>query len=183
MSGLKILRGKAWVFGDDLDVDLEIVPYRKIKNLAHWPHLTDQEIGSFCMTQVDPNFPKKVNKGDFIVAGMNMGCGHDHATGPRAIRGCGISVVIAQSLHEWFLRNCILLGLPVIQHEQVKQKVSQGDELEVDLAAGELTNIDTSERLTFEPLPKFLLDVIEAGGVYSYLKSKVNVSDLDTYLL
>jgi 3-isopropylmalate/(R)-2-methylmalate dehydratase small subunit len=134
------------------------------------------------MTYVDPDFPKKMKKGDMIVGGTNVGCGHDHATGPRAIKGCGVSCVIAQSLHEWFVRNCILLGLPVIQHEQIKQKVKQGDELEVDLLAGKLTNLSTGERLSFEPLPKFLLDIMDAGNVYTYLKNKIDAGKLDTYL-
>lgn len=179
---MKVLKGKAWLFGDNLDVDQELVPYRKVKSLPGYPAVSDEELGKLCMTYIDPDFPKKMKKGDILVGGTNVGCGHDHATGPRAIKGCGISVVIAQSLHEWFLRNCILLGLPAVQHPQVKENVKQGDELEVDLVSGRLTNLTTGDNLRFEPLPKFLLDIIDSGNLYTYVKEKVKSGKLNTYL-
>ena len=177
---MKIMRGKAWVFGDNLDVDFEIVPFRRVRSLTEVPTL--ESIGQYCMTPIDPDFPKKMNTGDFIIAGENMGCGHDHVDGPLAIKGCGISAVIAESLHDWFFRNSVLIGLPVIQHKGIKKKVKQGDELELDYEVGRLTNLTTTETFSFRPLPPWLLEIMETGDLWSYVKKKIDTNSLDTYL-
>lgn len=183
---MEIIKGKAWVFGDNLDVDFEIVPYRIVNELELGSLFDNEEsrnayeetLGQYCMTAVDPEFPKKVRKGDVIVAGTNMGCGHDHATGPQAIKGCGVKAVIAESLTDWFLRNCINVGLPAIQYEGIKQKVKEGDELEIDIREGNLTNLTTNKTFEFKPLPEFLLEIIEAGGLIPHLKKKVENGEL-----
>ncbi len=106
-------KGKVWVFGDNLDVDKEIVPFRQWDSGA----LKMNELGTKCMTYVDPDFPKKMKKGDIMVVGTNMGCGHDHATANQSIQQCGISVVIAESFDRNFFRNSIALGLPIIEYK------------------------------------------------------------------
>ena len=67
-------KGKVWTFGDNLDVDKDIIPFRKM-NLGLIKH---ENLGDWCMTNVAPDFPKKVKKGDITVVGTNMGCGHSH---------------------------------------------------------------------------------------------------------
>lgn len=157
-------RGKVWVFGDNLDVDKEIIPFRQYDSGV----LKLEELGTKCMSNVDPNFPQKVKKGDIMVVGSNMGCGHDHVWANLAIKQCGISCVIAESFDRNFFRNCINIGLPIIECKIIKQKVKQGDSLEVDLHAGKIKNLTTGESLTFSPLPDFLLEIIEADGVDNY---------------
>ena len=157
-------KGKAWVFGDNLDVDKEIVPFRK------WDsgEVKISDLGNWCMTYVDPNFPKKMTKGDILLAGSNMGCGHDHFQANMAIKQCGISCVIAESFDRNFFRNSIALGLPIIEYKNIKQKVRQGDELEVDLHAGIIKNLTTGEMMKFTPFPNFLQEILELGGIDSY---------------
>jgi 3-isopropylmalate/(R)-2-methylmalate dehydratase small subunit len=103
-------KGKVWVFGDNLDVDYEIVPFRKFD--AGLIKLED--VGNWCMANVDADFAKKVKKGDIMVAGTNMGCGHDHFQANLAIKQCGISCVIAESFDRNFFRNSIAIGLPIV---------------------------------------------------------------------
>ena len=157
-------RGQVWVFGDNLDVDKEIVPFRK------WDSglIKMNELGKWCMTYVDPDFPKKVNPGDIMVVGSNMGCGHDHSQANLAIKQCGISCIIAESFDRNFFRNSIHVGLPIIEYMGIKQKVKQGNELEVDLQAGEIRNLTTGDILRFTPFPDFLLDILEAGGINAH---------------
>lgn len=157
-------RGQVWVFGDNLDVDKEIVPFRKWDSGV----ISMNELGKLCMTYVDPDFPKKVHKGDIMVVGSNMGCGHDHSQANIAIKQCGISCVIAESFDRNFFRNSIHVGLPIIEYKGIKQRVKQGNTLEVDLHAGEIKNLSTSEVLPFTPFPAFLLDILEAGGINPY---------------
>ena len=112
-------KGKAWVFGDNLDVDKEIVPFRKWDSVE----VKISDLGNWCMTYVDPNFPKKMTKGDILLAGSNMGCGHDHFQANMAIKQCGISCVIAESFDRNFFRNSIALGLPIIEYKNIKQYI------------------------------------------------------------
>ena len=157
-------KGKVWVFGDNLDVDKDIIPFRKM-NLGL---ITFDNLGDWCMTNVDPDFPRKVKKGDIMVVGKNMGCGHSHQQANLAIKQCGISCVIAESFDRNFFRNSIHLGLPIIEYKGIKQKVKQGDKLEVDLRAGKIKNLTSGEALKFTPLPDFILEILEADGINSY---------------
>ena len=85
-------KGKVWVFGDNLDVDFEIVPFRKFDEGL----IKLEDVGKWCMTNVDPDFPKKVKKGDIMVAGSNMGCGHDHFQANLAIKQCTAQGTVQQ---------------------------------------------------------------------------------------
>jgi 3-isopropylmalate/(R)-2-methylmalate dehydratase small subunit len=180
MSKIKKLRGKAWVFGDILDVDFDICPIEATRGGEGRPR-TEKDWAKYCMTNIDPEFPKKVKEGDFIVAGENMGYGHDHESGPLAIKGCGVSAVICESTNRNFFRNAIHIGVPVIECRGIKSKVKQGDELKVDLRAGVIKNLTTSEELGFSPYPAFLLEIIEAGGLYPLLKEKLAKGDIPMY--
>jgi 3-isopropylmalate/(R)-2-methylmalate dehydratase small subunit len=120
------------------------------------------------MTPVDPDFPKKVKKGDIMVVGTNMGCGHGHQHANIGIKQCGISVVIAESFDRNFFKNSINLGLPIIELEGINKNVKAGDELSVDLRAGEIKNLTTKKTLKFTPLPDFLLEILECGGLEPY---------------
>jgi 3-isopropylmalate/(R)-2-methylmalate dehydratase small subunit len=178
MSDSKKLKGQAWVFGDILDVDFDICPIEATKGPR--PQ-TEEEWGKFCMTNLDPEFPNKVKKGDFIIAGENMGYGHDHESGPLSIKGCGVSAVICESTNRNFFRNAVHIGVPIIELPGIKSKVSQGDELEVDLSTGVLKNLTTGEELRFSPYPGFLLEIIEAGGLYTLLREKLAKGEVPLY--
>jgi 3-isopropylmalate/(R)-2-methylmalate dehydratase small subunit len=157
-------KGKVWVFGDNLDVDNEIFPFRKreaglVKKGEEW---------KFVMTNVDPDFPNKVKKGDIMVVGTNMGYGHSHQDGIHGFKQLGISCVIAESFNMSFFKNSINLGLPIIEYKGIKQKVKEGDELEIDFHDGEIKNLTTGKALKFTPYPDFLLEILEVGGLEPY---------------
>lgn len=177
MSEINKLRGKAWVFGDILDVDFDIYP---IENLRENP-MTEKDYGKYCMTNLDPEFPKKVKKGDFIVSGENMGYGHDHESAPMSIKGCGIAAVICESTNRNFLRNSIHMGLPVIECPGIKGIVNEGDEITVELRAGTIENISTGKVISFQPYPDFMLEIIEAGGLYPLVRQKLAEGDVPIY--
>jgi 3-isopropylmalate/(R)-2-methylmalate dehydratase small subunit len=162
-------KGKVWVFGDNLDVDKEIIPFRE-RELGL---MRDGNYGKWVMTPVDPDFPKKVKKGDIMVVGTNMGCGHGHYEGILGLNQCGISCVIAESVDRNFFKNSIDLGLPIIECEGIKQKVKEGDVLEVNLQDGEIKNLTTGKILKFTPLPDFLLEILESGGLEPYVTKQI----------
>jgi 3-isopropylmalate/(R)-2-methylmalate dehydratase small subunit len=167
------LRGKAWRFEGLLDVDWEIMPHAANRHLQEKGTPTYEDYGKYCMTAVDPDFPSKVQKGDFIIAGEGMGYGHDHDQACMSIRGAGVSAVLCEWSNPNFLRNSIDVGLPVIQCKGIMGKVRQGDELEVDLVKGTITNLTKREQMRFLPFPDFILEVLEAGGLYPHLKKQI----------
>jgi 3-isopropylmalate/(R)-2-methylmalate dehydratase small subunit len=162
-------KGKVWVFGDNLDVDKEIIPFRE-RELGL---MRDGNYGKWVMTPVDPDFPKKVKKGDIMVVGTNMGCGHGHYEGIHGMNQLGISCVIAESVDRNFFKNSIDLGLPIIECEGVNQKVKEGDILEVSLQDGKIKNLTNGELLKFDPLPEFLLEILESGGLEPYITKQI----------
>lgn len=170
---MKPMRGRAWVFRGVLDVDWEICVFDISHELQAKGMYTPEEIGKYCMTKVDPDFPKKVQKGDFIV-GEFMGFGHDHDHACLSILGAGVAAVICDTSAPYFLRNSIERGLPVVEYSGILDAVNQGDELEVDLEKGRLTNISSGVELKFEPMPAFIIRKLEAGGMVPLLKMEVD---------
>ena len=167
-------KGKVWVFGDNLDVDKEIIPFRE-RELGL---MKDGNYGKWCMTPVDPDFPKKVKKGDIMVVGTYMGCGHGHQRANIGIIQCGISCVIAESFDRNFFKNSINLGLPIIEYDGIRQKVKEGDVLEVNLHEGKIKNLNTKETLNFAPLPDFLMEILESGGLEPYANKLIAAGKL-----
>lgn len=175
MPSLGKMDGKAWVFEEGpLDVDWEICAFEVLRELrAKGIDTNYEELGKYCMVNVDPDFPKKVQKGDFLVAGENMGYGHDHDHACMSIKGSGVGAVICESTNANFLRNSFDHGLAIVEIPDVLKKVHQGDNLELDLAAGTLKNLTTEEEITFTPVPDFLIDQIQSGGLYQYLAGQI----------
>jgi 3-isopropylmalate/(R)-2-methylmalate dehydratase small subunit len=179
MEGNKKLKGKAWVFGDILDVDFDICPIEATKGEGR--PKTEKDWGKYLMINIDPDFPKKIKPGDFIIAGENMGYGHDHESGPLAIKACGTSAVICESTNRNFFHNTINVGVPVIELPGISSKVKPGDELEMDLKAGTVKNLTSGEMIKFDPYPDFLLEIIEADGLYPLLRKLLPKGEVPMY--
>ena len=167
-------KGKVWVLGDNLDVDNELFPFRK----GDSGEIKPSEFGQWVMTNVDPDFPRKAKKGDIVMTGTNMGCGHDHAEAIKGFLQLGISMVISESFNRNWLRNAIYLGLPIVEYPGIKKMVKEGDVLEVDLHTGEIKNITSKQTIKFTPLPEFLLDILEAKGIDRYTDNQVKAGKI-----
>lgn len=158
-----ILKGKAWIFNDNIDTDV-IIPARFLIN--NDPHFLKEH----CMEDIDPGFSSKIAPGDIIVAGKNFGCGSSREQAPMAIKEAGISCVIASSFARIFFRNAINTGLPIVQIEQ-SGEIKQGDLLEVDMGAGLIRNISQDRTYQVAPLPDFLQELFQHGGLMNYVKA------------
>ncbi len=156
------LEGKAWKFGDDISTD-HIAPGR----LFHLRSNLD-EMAKHVLEDADAEFPKKVQKGDFVVAGRNFGLGSSREHAPRIIKIAGVSAVLAKSFARIFFRNAINVGLPVLICDT--DKIDVGDTLEVDLENGVVLNKSKSLTLTFSPLPKAMLNILNDGGLSAHIK-------------
>ena len=158
------MKGTAWKFGDDIDTDI-IVPGRYLI-------YTDEErLAQHCMEGLDADFDKKCKKGDFIVAGKNFGCGSSREHAPIAIKGAGISAVIAESFARIFYRNATNVGVPLLEAPGITDIVENGDEIEVDMNNG-IIKSENEKEISFKKLPPFMLEILEKGGLIEYLKDK-----------
>ncbi len=158
------IRGRVFKFGDDVNTD-EIIP-------ARFLNTTDpKELGQHCMAGIDEGFVGKIKKGDIIVAGKNFGCGSSREHAPVAIKGAGISCVVAKSFARIFFRNAINIGLPIIELPQAEE-IQEGDELEIDLEKGVLKNRTQKKEYQISKFPEFMQEIINAGGLLSWVESK-----------
>jgi len=162
----EVIKGKVHKFGRDIDTDV-IIPARYLTSFDPY------ELGKYCFHDLDESFSQKVKPGDIIVAGENFGCGSSREHAPLAIKGAGIAAVIAESFARIFLRNSINIGLTVIEAPGISQFADEGDELEVDLDAGEIRNLSKNTSLKFNPLPEFLNRIIAVGGLIEFAKERL----------
>ena len=159
-------KGNVWIFGNDVNTDL-IIPGKYLE-------LVDpEEMAKHAMEGVDPNFPNKIHKGDFIVSGTNFGCGSSREHAPLALKYAGIGAVIAESFARIYYRNSINIGLPALECPGFSQSVKEGDLIELDISEGILKNIGTGIELDFTPLPMFMVNILNEGGLVSYLKKNL----------
>ncbi len=157
-----ILRGKARVFGDHVNTDYIISGRYKFKTLDM------KELSKHVMEDLRPGFAEEIEPGDFIVAGINFGCGSSREQAPLAIINAGISAVLASSFARIFYRNCINKGLPVVECDT--WGIAEGDELEVDLETGTIKNVTQGTTLVAAPLPGVMSAILAEGGLTAYLK-------------
>ena len=158
------MKGTAWKFGNDIDTDI-ILPGRYLI-------YTDEErLSAHCMEGLDAEFSKKCKKGDFIVAGTNFGCGSSREHAPIAIKGAGVSCVIAESFARIFYRNATNVGVPLLEAPGISEVVENEDEIEIDMDEGTITT-ESGDVVTFKKLPPFMLEILEQGGLIEYLKNK-----------
>lgn len=156
-----IIKGKVHKFGDDINTD-EIIAAKYLVSTSA------KELGSHCMENIRPDFFKSVAEGDIIVAGKNFGCGSSREHAPLAIKGCGISAVIAKSFAGIFFRNAINIGLPFLESEDI-DGISDADWLELDLNSGIINDLTKNKTYKTQSFPRFLQAIVEQGGLINYV--------------
>ena len=159
--------GKAWKFGNDIDTDV-IIPARYL-NQSDAEHLAKH-----CMEDGDIHFAPNVQSGDFLIAGKNFGCGSSREHAPIAIQACGVKAVIAESFARIFYRNALNIGLPILECPEAAAATQPGDELDVDLVSGIITNKTQHTTFQAQPFPPFMQDLIRAGGLIPYVQRRKN---------
>lgn len=157
--------GKVFRYGNDVDTDV-IIPARYLNDSS------EKALASHCMEDIDPDFVKKVEKGDIIVAEDNFGCGSSREHAPLAIKSSGVSLVIANSFARIFYRNSINIGLPILECPAAVKSIKAGDKVSADLSAGIIVNETTGESFKAEPFPEFIQQIIADGGLLKNLAKR-----------
>jgi 3-isopropylmalate/(R)-2-methylmalate dehydratase small subunit len=162
------LHGKAWKFGDNVDTD-QIIPARYLVTSD------PAELAEHCLEDAAPEFHTKVSVGDIIVGLKNFGCGSSREHAPIAIKGAGVSAVIAKSFARIFYRNSINLGLPLFETDAA-ERIEQNDLLEINPITGEIKNLTKEQTYQAQPLPPFAQEIMAAGGLMNYVAKQKGLS-------
>lgn len=159
------IQGKVWYFGDNIDTDLIIA--------ARYLNTSDEkELAKHLLEDADPEFVNKMQKGDIIVAGENFGCGSSREHAPIALKAAGISAVIAKSFARIFYRNSFNMGLPIFQLEK-SDEIAQGDEIKIKPKDGQIINLSNNKTYEFSPIPEFMQELLQEGGLMNYAKKNI----------
>ena len=159
-----VLEGKAWVFVDDINTDI-IMPFR-FKSRTNDPN----EMAKYAMYGIDPDFHKKIDKGDILVAGRNFGGGSSREQAPVALQYAGISAIVAESFARIFYRNAFTIGLPALETPGIKDHVVQGDRLIINLGEFTVTNTRIGHIFQAKAVPDFMRKMLLDGGLVEYFK-------------
>ena len=155
--------GKVWKFRDDVNTD-EIIP-------ARYMNTSDpKELAKHTMEDIDKDVMKKMTPGDIIVGGKNFGCGSSREHAPICLKEAKVACVIAKSFARIFYRNSFNMGFSIIESVEAAEDIKEGDTIEIDLAAGEIRNKTTGKVYKVAPYPKFMQELINAGGLMNYVK-------------
>ncbi len=150
------------VYPDNISTD-RIVPMRLVTEV------TPEKLAPIAMKDVDEHFHEKLGKGKVVVAGRNFGYASSREYAPLALKAAGVKAVIAKSFARIFFRNSINIGLPILECEDA-EKIKVGDEVEIDLKAGTISDLTSQSGFRFAPLPDFLVEWMTEGGMVKYLE-------------
>ena len=156
------MRGKAFKFGDNISTD-HIAPGRLF-------HLRSnlEEFSKHVLEDADETFAKRMQKGDFVVAGNNFGLGSSREHAPQIIKIAGVGAVIAKSFARIFYRNAINIGLLALECDT--DAIDAGDELDVDIEKGIITNLTNGAVIQIEPIPPVMRRMLQDGGLVEHIK-------------
>lgn len=178
----KIISGKAFVLGNNIDTD-QIIP---AEHLVY--SLTDEEeakkYGYFALSGVpisqsglpdggipfvgDDEYKSEFN---IIIGGTNFGCGSSREHAPFGLQIAGVQAIIAESYARIFYRNSVDGGflIPYESTEKLIDKIKTGDLLEIDLENNSLKNITENQVYSLKPLGN-VLPIIQEGGIFEYAR-------------
>lgn len=167
----KIFSGRVCRIGDNVSTD-HIFPSRRLT--VYDP----KETGKYALEGYGSGYPERIQPGDILVAGENLGFGSSREQAPWALKSAGFQTVIAKSFARIFFRNCLNIGLPALTAIQLPDEVIDDVSLQVNMKEGWALIVDTNIRFQLEPLPEFLLEYVREGGLIPFLKSMPQRSKL-----
>jgi 3-isopropylmalate dehydratase small subunit len=156
--------GRAWIFGDHVNTD-QILPGKYLDRPL-------EDVGQYAMAGLDEAFPRRVQLGDFVVAGVNFGCGSSREAAVMALKQAGVAAVLARSFGRIFFRNAINNGFPAASVADTS-RISGGDRLRLDLDARMATNLRTGEAMPLRSLTGISQQILEAGGIVPFTLARL----------
>lgn len=165
-----VFEGYAHLLGDHIDTDLIIPATYLVSRDA-------VELGTHLLEGYDPEFHSRVRPGDMILAGENFGSGSSREHAPLAIKGAGISCVIASSFARIFFRNAVNVGLPILESPEAVESAGDGDMMRIDLTGGTIENLTGGLSFEVARYPEFMQRIIDAGGLINHLVARFEAEE------
>lgn len=136
-----------------------------------------EQMATYCMEDIDIEFKERVGEGDLVIGGRNFGCGSSREQAVLCLRYAGVKAIVASSFARIFFRNAINQGMPAIECPEAHEAFDTGDEVELDMDAGVLRNLTKGTEVGFQPIPPFMMEIINDGGLVPHLKSRLGGGD------
>lgn len=159
---LPYLVGRAWSFGDSIAAEEILPPEHHDRGLA---------AGSFVLDARMAHFSSRLERGDFVVAGVHFGHGKAVSATARALKLAGVGAVIARSFGTSFFQQAIHCGMPALQVEETAA-IKTGDRLRVDIEGHKVVNLSSGDRYVIRNVYDESLDILRAGGWAEYHGTK-----------
>ena len=156
---------KVWKYGDSVNTDM-LFPGKYTYTCG-----TAEEILPHMLEDLDADFAKGVRSGDIIFAGRNFGCGSSREQPTVGFKAIGIRAIVAEGFARIFYRAAINQGLVLIECPEAVQAYKEGDEVSMDIDAGEI--IIAGQKFNFPLLPPEILAIRDAGGLLAYTRGKL----------
>ncbi len=156
------MKGKVFKFGDNISTD-HIAPGRLYHLRSNLP-----EFAKHVLEDADETFATRMKKGDFVVAGSNFGLGSSREHAPLIMKIAGVGAVFAKSFARIFYRNAINIGLLAIECDT--DAIDDGDEIELDIERGVITDLTNGAIIQTEPLPAVMIKLLQDGGLVEHIK-------------
>ena len=161
------IKSRVIKYGDDINTDV-IFPGRYLA-------ITEpKEMARHAMEDLDKDFFEKIKERKIIVAGKNFGCGSSREQAAICLKYAGVEAIVAKSFARIFFRNAINQGLSIIESEEASENIDDNDEVEIDLDRGIIKNLSKNETYSFKPLPEFIQEILNAGGLLNHIKKKLS---------
>jgi 3-isopropylmalate/(R)-2-methylmalate dehydratase small subunit len=160
-----VIRGKIYKFGHNVNSDI-IIPGRYLI------YIDKERLGQHAFEMLGDGLGNKLRNFQILVAGRNFGCGSAREQAATAIQGLGIKAVVACSFARTFYRNAINDGLPIVECPALYEAVGEGDEIEIELAAGRIRH--GGGEYAFPQMPESVRRSLELGGLAEYLKTQLS---------
>ena len=162
------IEGRVWKVGDNISADDGIIQYSQVRDLGSFDI---PALRAMCFATIIPDFPKQVRPGDLIIGGRNFGH-HSHPHACVAMKESGIAAVLVESTDSAFIRKALNVGLPIIPCPGITTLAAQGDQLQTDLATGEVTNLTSGGHLHYRPWASEMIEVWRAGSLADALRAR-----------
>jgi 3-isopropylmalate/(R)-2-methylmalate dehydratase small subunit len=164
-----LICGRVWKFGDNISADDGIIQYSNVPDLATFDI---PALKAMCFADLQPNFRAEVHPGDLVVAGRNFGH-HSHPHACVAMKESGIAAAIVESCDSAFIRKALNVGLPMVVCPGVSTMVEQGEQLELDLATGLVSNARSGATRQARPFSDRMIEVWQAGSLPRALRRRL----------
>lgn len=154
-----------WKFGDNISTD-------EILSSRYMVLTSPSELAEHVLEEVRPGFAKQLKQGDIIIAGKNFGYGSSREHAPIALKGAGIGAIIAKSFARIFYRNCVNIGLPVIESDAISDFTDEGNIVDIDISSAIANNQTKNQIFQFQAFPPFVVEYLSNGGLINTINNK-----------